>query len=260
MPDNLLPIELLIIDAGTQSRLKISEDTVQDYVEVIERSEGIWQFPPLDVFTDGSDDNYMIADGFHRYHAARRRGVEQVPCVIHKGTASDARIFAMTANDRHGLRMTRADKHACIEWLLDNCEDLSAATIAAKAGVSRRTVTSFVAKRKTRQGSTAQLSQSSGGNGTASAPHQSTTEQPDSDPFDEAGEEADPFDEPQQEAEEDAPEEGDPVRMQRLKTVKTIQALQRAWDDLNELKENALTHAKAVQLCQWMLHKTEEWK
>jgi len=141
-----LSVDLLRIDAGTQSRLAINEDVVAEYTEVITQAGIDWPFPPLDVFHDGAD--YFAADGFHRLLAAIRAKLASVPCNIHKGTASDARIFGMTANDRHGLRMSREDKRACVEWLLDNGGKMTRKEIAAKAGVAIRTVNTVVAERK----------------------------------------------------------------------------------------------------------------
>ncbi len=141
-----LSVDLPRIDADTQSRVAIDEDTVADYTEVIAGSDGEWPFPPLDVFHDGTD--HYVADGFHRFLAARRSKRGTFPCRIHKGTAKDARIFGMTANDHHGLRMTRADKRACVEWLLDEGGKMTQQAIAEAAGVSKRLVQTVVADRK----------------------------------------------------------------------------------------------------------------
>lgn len=153
-----LSVDLPRIDAGTQSRLAINEDAVAEYAEIIAASNGEWPFPPLDVFHDGTD--HFVGDGFHRFLAAHRAKRGTFPCKIHAGTAMDARIFGMTANDKHGLRMTRADKRACVEWLLDNGGKLTQTEVAEKAGVSRRTVAQIVADRKPE---TAQTPSHSGG-------------------------------------------------------------------------------------------------
>lgn len=141
-----LSLDLLRIDGGTQARLAICQDTVDTYAEVIENEGGEWPFGEIDVFHDGSD--YFVADGFHRTLAAIRKKRASVPCRIHQGTAKDARIFGMTANDTHGLRMSQADKRACVEWLLDNGGKMTQEEIASKAGVSRRFVQKVVAERK----------------------------------------------------------------------------------------------------------------
>lgn len=141
-----LSVDSLRIDGGTQSRLAINEDVVADYAEIISQAGTAWTFPPLDVFYDGTD--YFVADGFHRLLAAIRAKRASIPCNVHKGTAADARIFGMTANDRHGLRMSREDKRACVEWLLDNGGKLTQKEIAEKAGVGVRLVQGIVANRK----------------------------------------------------------------------------------------------------------------
>ncbi len=143
-----LAIDLLRIDGNTQSRLFINEDVVEDYAALIDESGKDWPFPPLDVFYDGAE--YFVADGFHRKLGAQRAKRASIPCIIHKGNARDARIFGMTANDRHGLRMTRADKRACVKWLLDNGEKMTQKAIAATAGVGLRLVQQIVADRKSR--------------------------------------------------------------------------------------------------------------
>ena len=140
-----LAIDLLRLDGDTQSRVRICPDTVDDYAELIE-SNGSWPLGPLDVFHDGSD--YWVADGFHRTLAGQQAKRASLPCRIHKGTVRDARIFAMTANDKHGLRMTREDKRACVEWLLDTFPRMTQREVATKAGVSARTVQYIVADRK----------------------------------------------------------------------------------------------------------------
>lgn len=139
-----LPVDLLRTDANTQNR-KISEDAVEDYAELIEASKA-WPLGTLTVFHDGND--YYVADGFHRTLAAKRAKRSSVPCIVHKGTAEDARIFGMTANDAHGIRMSRAEKKACVEWLLDNRPKMTQAEVAEKAGVDVRTVRRTVSDRK----------------------------------------------------------------------------------------------------------------
>lgn len=141
-----LSIDLLRLDGGTQARLKTNEDVVDDYADVITAEAGEWPFDPIDVFHDGAD--YFVADGFHRTLSAIRVKRSSIPCRVHQGTAKDAKIFGMTANDTHGLRMSREDKRACVEWLLDNGANMTQEEISEKAGVARRTVSRIVADRK----------------------------------------------------------------------------------------------------------------
>lgn len=142
-----LSFDLIKTDSGTQSRVSINQDTVEDYSEIIAAAKpGEWPFPPLDVFFDGTD--HFMADGFHRLYGALEAGRASAPCVIHPGTAQDALIFGMTANDRNGLRRTRADKRANVEWFLNNGGKITQKEIAQKSGVSERLVRTIVAERK----------------------------------------------------------------------------------------------------------------
>lgn len=255
-----IPVDELVLDAGTQSRVAISEETVEAYVEVLEKSGAQWPFPELDVFHDGS--RYLAADGFHRALAARRSGRASVPCRIHQGTSWDALLFGMTANDTHGLRPTQADKRRCVEVLLDSGKRLTQAQIADIAGVSRRTVERIVAERKPPKSDNV---------GFVDNP---------SDPF---GDDDDPFTSPPvsrsggteelpppPSTESDAEavgdgsggEERDPkevFRLQKAKAVKTVEALMRAIDDLNDLKRRRNEHQQAIDACKSILESARNW-
>lgn len=160
----VLSIDEIRLDGDTQCRVSINEETVEDYTEKIQEANGEWPFDPIDVFHDGTD--HFAADGFHRTLAAIRAKRASIPCTVHRGTAKDARIFGMTANDHHGLRMNRADKRSCVEWLLDNEKSLPQKEIAAKAGVSKRLVQTIVAERRSAQNTEkAQIAPSSGESG-----------------------------------------------------------------------------------------------
>lgn len=275
-----LSVDLLRIDAGTQSRISIDEDTVDDYSEIISDSNGEWPLGTLDVFNDGND--YLVADGFHRTLAAKRAKRSSVPCRIHKGTVKDARIFGMTANDLHGLRMSRADKRACVEWLLDNGGKMTQQEISDKAGVSKRLVQQVVADRKSQKAHSARPSGggatnqhadvSAGGEGGSSAPAGAGTSNGKGTPRDlgkcpncagtkwtesdegfECAKCNHPHGEPAGETDKDR------FATQRQKTVKTVEALMRAFDDLNLLKSRS-EHGKAIETCKGLLDTAKGWK
>ena len=56
-----LPMDVIRIDGGTQSRVKIRTDVVDDYAEHMANGA---VFPPGVAFFDGKE--YWLADGFHR--------------------------------------------------------------------------------------------------------------------------------------------------------------------------------------------------
>lgn len=105
------------VNGGTQSRANINRDAVADYAEAM---EGGAQFPPVVLFYDG--DAYWLADGFHRYEAYARAGVNDVPAEIRQGTQRDAILFSVGANAAHGLRRTNEDKRRAVMVLLNDLE------------------------------------------------------------------------------------------------------------------------------------------
>ena len=176
-----LPISSLRLDGGTQARLGVDQDAVDTYAEVLEKEAGEWPFGEVDVFHDGSE--YFVADGFHRTLAASRVKRGSVPCRIHQGTAKDAKIFGMTANDTHGLRMSREDKRSCVEWLIENYSKMTAPAIAETAGVSERTVRSIMAKNRQAAGSPpSKHSAGSSNSGSSSSSSREVPEHPEDTP------------------------------------------------------------------------------
>ena len=273
----LIPVDDLVLDGGTQSRAAISEITVEEYAQVLASTDGKWPFPYLEVFHDGSQ--YLVAAGFHRTLAARRTGlIQAVPCIVYQGTAWDALLCGMSSNNVHGLRPTQADKRHAVELLLDSGKKLTQLQIAEMVGVTDRTVRNILTDRQDQ-------------NRKISGPDKFYSESDDgrksggSDPF---NIEADPFGEGEhvgtdsygQEAHqqestwmpprpprngkdkpggssERTPEEE--LKIQKSKTIKTAEALVRAFDDLNELRKSSV-HERTITECQNLIIRAKNWK
>ena len=267
-----LAIELLRIDGDTQSRVKINEDTVEDYATLIEQNGKEWPFPPLDVFHDGSD--YFVADGFHRLLAGLKAKRGSVPCNVHKGTARDARIFGMTANDQHGLRMTRADKRACVEWLLDNGGTMTQKAIAEAAGVGVRLVKMVIADRNpvSIAGKASPPKRDGKGQNAPSTPNRGGSEAdtaPDGQDLGKCpvcagtkwidGEDGVVCKKCNQPHGEPGDSDEDLLKTQRAKTVKTAEALLRAFDDLQTMKARP-EYDEAILRTKQLLAIARGWK
>jgi hypothetical protein len=263
-----LSVDVLVLDGGTQSRAEISEFTVEEYTEVLANTGDRWPFPPLDVFHDGNQ--YLVASGFHRTIAARRHGRASVPCIIHQGTAWDALLFGMASNHEHGLRPTQADKRHAVELLLDSGKKLTQQQIADAVGVTTRTVQRIVAERKDQNPT---LSGSDRKTGNSGDPFGEDTE----DPFgeesgtDRATPKAEGQEDHQQELSPRPPRSGkdapggssertpaEEFRLQKAKTVKTCEALMRAFDDLNRLRKSQ-EHKLVIEECKTLLSLTQKW-
>ncbi|NMG07196.1 ParB/Srx family N-terminal domain-containing protein [Brasilonema sp. UFV-L1] len=128
-----LPIAGILINGGTQSRVKLNWDVIAEYAEAITLDA---VFPPILVFYDGK--NYWLADGFHRLHATKKAGRQEITVEIHQGSRRDALLYSVGANANHGLRRTNADKRRAVDIMLQDEEwsHWSNREIAKRCGVS----------------------------------------------------------------------------------------------------------------------------
>jgi hypothetical protein len=126
-------------DGGTQPREYLNELVLSEYAESM--AEGV-EFPPVVLFFDG--DYYWLADGFHRFFAAKKCGAHDLVADVRQGVRRDARLYAVGANAAHGLRRTNADKRRAALTLLQDEEwqRWSNREIARQCGVTH----TFVAK------------------------------------------------------------------------------------------------------------------
>jgi hypothetical protein len=127
----MLAIDKIRIDGDTQPRCAIDHDAVDDYAKALAASEDV---PPVEVTFDGKD--YWLWDGFHRYHGCRKAGITLIDAIVHLGTLEDARWWAVSANQKHGLRRTNADKRRAVEMAIKLRPTASNNAIADHAGVS----------------------------------------------------------------------------------------------------------------------------
>lgn len=134
LPKTIL-ISEIVRDAGTQTRMSISDETVAEYAERMAAGD---KFPPVTVFHDST--RYILANGFHRVYAAQRNGSKEIEALIFQGTLTDALKHALSANISNGLRRTNADKRKCVELALKNFSDLSDRGIAELCGVQHNLV------------------------------------------------------------------------------------------------------------------------
>lgn len=131
--EKTLPMDVIRIDGGTQSRSRIHEDVVAMYA--LAMAEGA-AFPPGVAFFDGKD--YWLADGFHRYHALRSNKKASMVCRVANGTVRDAILYSYGANGMHGMQMTNEDKRRIVLEMLNDFEwgEWSDREIARKCHVS----------------------------------------------------------------------------------------------------------------------------
>jgi len=128
-----ISLSKIVINAGTQSRARIDENVIAEYADRMKEGDS---FPPVVVFHDGLD--YCLADGFHRFFAAKKAGSPGILCDVRQGTLRDAILFSFGANGKHGLQRTAADKRKAVTAMLEDIEwqDWSDREIARQCEVS----------------------------------------------------------------------------------------------------------------------------
>jgi len=113
----MIELSKIRIDGGTQPRAELNQATVDEYAEAIKAGAVL---PPVTLFFDGSD--FWLADGFHRYFGAKAAGKTSIHEDITPGTLRDAILYSLSANSKHGLRRSNADKRRAVQTLLDDPE------------------------------------------------------------------------------------------------------------------------------------------
>ena len=130
-----LKLAMIVLDAGTQIRALLDDDTVAEYAGAM--MEGA-QFPPAIVFHDGSQ--YLLADGFHRVAAAVRNGFEDFAFEVRAGSKSETLKYALSANAQHGLKRSNADKRRSVELALMEWPNFADAELARICAVGNKFV------------------------------------------------------------------------------------------------------------------------
>jgi uncharacterized ParB-like nuclease family protein len=132
-----LELTSIRVDGGTQSRLELNQEVVNEYAEHMKEGGA---FPPVVVFHDGS--NYWLADGFHRYFATKKNKGKTIQSEVQAGTQEEAILFSFSANSNRGLRMTAADRRNIVIRMLTSKTwgGWADAAIARHVGITGMTV------------------------------------------------------------------------------------------------------------------------
>lgn len=132
-----LPLSQIRTDGGTQPRLALDFNIVNQYMDDMLRGD---VFPAVSVFYDGTE--YWLADGFHRHQAAWQGELAEISAKVHQGSREDAIWFSFAVNREHGLRRSDADLKRIIEAALAHPKSsgLSDNAIAKHVGCSQQYV------------------------------------------------------------------------------------------------------------------------
>lgn len=108
-----LKLKQIRTDGGTQARVRMCQETIAEYASKM--SDGV-VLPPVVVFFDKKE--YWLADGFHRYFAAKSNGDLEIECDVHDGMVEDAMLYSFSANGGRGLSMTAEDNYSIVSRML----------------------------------------------------------------------------------------------------------------------------------------------
>jgi len=123
------------LDPDLQPRESIKEAIVDEYAEAMTEGE---TFPPVVVFNDGKKN--WLADGYNRYKASQKAGLEKINAEFRTGTWQDALKYALSANITHGLRRSQADRKRSVLIALQEFGELSDREIGRLVKVDGKTV------------------------------------------------------------------------------------------------------------------------
>ncbi|MCY2927446.1 MAG: ParB/RepB/Spo0J family partition protein [Planctomycetota bacterium] len=112
-------IEKIHVDDASHPRAKVNEETVAEYAEAM---RGKAKFPAIVVFAAAGKSGYFLGDGRHRLEAAKQTGKKVIDAEIRPGGQREAILYAVGANNEHGLRRSNADKRKAVELLLADPE------------------------------------------------------------------------------------------------------------------------------------------
>jgi hypothetical protein len=98
--------------------------------------EAEWPLPPILVHRP----TMRILDGYHRVSAAKRKGWQSIAAYFVDGSEESAFVVAVQENVIHGLPLSLPDRRAAASRILQTHAHWSDRVIAAKTGLSAKTV------------------------------------------------------------------------------------------------------------------------
>lgn len=158
-----LRVSALDVRPEVQPRAQLDAATVARYRSLCETAGArrggaaglqMWPFcdasgrrAPLVAFADGGG-RPVLASGFHRLAAAEQAGLSTVLVDVRSGTVDDALDYALAANARHGLPMSRADMARAIGLMLaePRWRERTDGVIAEHLGCDRKTIAAHRAR------------------------------------------------------------------------------------------------------------------
>jgi len=115
MNEECMKLSEIKIEPELMMRVGINQEIVDDYAQALLDGD---KFPPIILFHDG--DDYHLADGWKRYYAHKKAGLEIIDTDVRMGTYEDAFDYALVqANHANGERYSIEDKRHALNLALE---------------------------------------------------------------------------------------------------------------------------------------------
>jgi len=131
-------LEDVDIDHSPMVRADLRPEVIEEYASIYKKDKK--KMPHIDVFYEAGNKRMLIGDGMHRLQAMRSLNFKACQANVHAGVYEDALKFALTANERHGIRRSQADKRKAVEEAIRQWPKVSNVQIANLASVDDHTV------------------------------------------------------------------------------------------------------------------------
>lgn len=129
-------------------REKPKTSTIEQYIDAL---KGGYEFPPIEVDVNKDNGKYPLLDGYHRLKAFEESGIEKILASFVELEGFPRLLYAAGRNAVHGDRLTKAEKRAIAEQMVE--ESRTVEEVAQWLQVSKSTVgewTSHILKRRQR--------------------------------------------------------------------------------------------------------------
>lgn len=113
----VMPIAKITLDRDMQPRADMDDDCTREYGTLYKHHVPM---PAVVVFFDGV--KYWLADGWHRVLGCKQFEIKVIEAEVRKGTRRDAILYAVGANQRHGLRRSPEDRARAVRILFADKE------------------------------------------------------------------------------------------------------------------------------------------
>lgn len=132
--EEIVNIDDIILDPNLQIRVIINQERIDEFSQIYDK------LPPIKVIR--TDNKMQIADGNHRYLAAKKCNTQKIKILVKDGSYKEALEIAVKENAKGSLSLSRADKRKAIEKMLLFFPERANTWIADDVGVSMQTVDS----------------------------------------------------------------------------------------------------------------------